>query len=157
MARIAHPAAGPRGIWIVSTHLDHATDAALAQQIGELGPAVQELREPVVVAGAFNVTPGHPLFRRMLDGSFGSLVLDSLSSAGANGQFTSPSLHPRRRIDFVLHDAAFTASAASVAAGAARNSEHLPFVTTLTLPPPDAVTDLAAVCTAPNFGNLSSR
>lgn len=121
---------GGREILFISTHLQHINDPGIHDEAPEedLYPVHTEQieailtewggREPAVMAGDFNARPGWRQIEELLAGGW----VDAWAEAGDGEGFTSSSLDPQYRIDYIFH----TPDLVAVDAGVIRSraSDH---------------------------------
>ena len=95
-------------IAVFNTHFDHGSAALRIAQARASAAIVARERIPVLLGGDLNAQPGFAAVRPLTD-----LLHDAWPPGGDPG-LTVPASRPRRRIDFVLHDASFTVESARV-------------------------------------------
>jgi len=136
LCRVAVPGSGARGVWFVSTHLDHQTQKICQAQEAVLAEKLRAVTGPLVVCADFNITPDNPLLTTMLDGDFGRPMVDTVAERrdGGADELSSPASRPKRRIDYVLASKDdFTVVDSAVRIEGGKNSDHLPVMATLQL------------------------
>lgn len=129
--------AGDREILVISTHLQHVNDSDLhdTDPEADLLPVHQEQiaeileawsgRQPAVLLGDFNARPDWAQIGILLDAGW----LDVWDEAGVGDGFTSNSVDPRYRIDYIFHTGDMAATDAGVIQSLA--SDHLAVVADL--------------------------
>jgi endonuclease/exonuclease/phosphatase family metal-dependent hydrolase len=93
---------------VYNTHLQHTSGVVRRAQVRAIKDELRERALPTLLGGDFNAEPDS----RALSLLTGWRFADPWPVAGGGQGLTVPAGEPRRRIDFVLHDASFVPRAA---------------------------------------------
>lgn len=118
---------------VAGTHLDLA-EAPRLRHVGELEAALRRHVPgdvPTIIGGDINDVPGSPVWQALTERR-----VDAFAAAGSGGEYTSPAIAARRRIDAVFVDPRVRVTSAVVLDGpdVERATDHRPVLVELELP-----------------------
>ena len=93
---------------VFNTHLQHTSGAVRREQVRGIRAVLETRDLPTVVGGDLNAEPDSPALALLAAAG----LSDPWPAVGVDEGLTVPARVPRRRIDFVLHDASFEPRAA---------------------------------------------
>lgn len=88
---------------VYNTHLQHTSGAVRRDQVRGIRAVLDSRDLPAVVGGDLNAEPDSPALALLAEAG----LSDPWPAVGVDDGLTVPANVPRRRIDFVLHDASF--------------------------------------------------
>ena len=115
---------------VYNTHLQHTSGSIRRVQVRAIKDVLRERDLPTIVGGDLNAEPDSPALRLLTDWR----LRDPWPVVGVDDGLTVPAGEPRRRIDFVLHDDAFTPLAGEHLTSAVSDHRAVRIVLELTSP-----------------------
>ncbi len=115
---------------VYNTHLQHTSGSIRRVQVRAIKEVLRRRDLPTIVGGDLNAEPDSPALRLFT----GWRLRDPWPAVGVDDGLTVPAAEPQRRIDFVLHDDAFTPVAGEHLTSAVSDHRAVRIVLELTSP-----------------------
>ena len=115
---------------VYNTHLQHTSGSIRRVQVRAIKDVLRERDLPTIVGGDLNAEPDSPALQLFTDWR----LRDPWPVVGVDDGLTVPAAQPQRRIDFVLHDDAFTPLAGEHLTSAVSDHRAVRIVLELTSP-----------------------